>query len=82
MRLLCSLVVQQWMPLYFLPDGSRVGRLWLGWVLYLSTVWALCRHLIDITDASKMDTNIVLEHAQTMTVCEVSSQDDLPLFKS
>ncbi len=32
-KLLWRLVVQQWILLYRLPDGSRVNRLWLRWVL-------------------------------------------------
>ena len=36
MKLLCSLVVWQWILLYLLPGGSRVNRLWLGWV---NTKW-------------------------------------------
>ena len=43
--LLCSLVLQQCIALYLLSDGSRVNRLWLGWVLSFSILWALCRHI-------------------------------------
>ena len=38
---LCSLVLDQWILLYILPDGSRVNRLWLGWVLSSGVLWAL-----------------------------------------
>ena len=34
MTLLCSLVVWQLILMYFLPDGSRANRLWLGCVWY------------------------------------------------
>ena len=44
-KLLRSLVVRQQILLYLLPDGSRVNRLSLGWVLSFSILWALCRHL-------------------------------------
>ena len=37
-KLLFGLVVQQWIPLYLLTDGSRVNRLWLGWVLSFSVL--------------------------------------------
>lgn len=50
-------VVQQKVPLYLLPDSSRVNRLQLGWVLSLSILWALGRHLTDITDAQRMCTD-------------------------
>ena len=41
MTLFCSLVVRQWKCLYLLPNGSRVNRLWLGWVLSLK--WNSCQ---------------------------------------
>lgn len=35
-KLLCTLVVQQWILLYFFMDGSRENRLWLLCVCFLS----------------------------------------------
>ena len=46
-KLLCTLNVRQWI-LYTLPDGSRVNRLWLGWVLSFSIWWAPCRDFREI----------------------------------
>ncbi len=42
-KLIWSLVVRQRTLLYRLPDGSRVSRLWLRWVLSFSSLWALRR---------------------------------------
>ena len=39
----CSVV--WWYGRYHLSDGSRVNRLWVGWVLAFSILWSLCRHL-------------------------------------
>lgn len=44
-KLLCSLAGKQQILLYHLSDGSRVNRLWLGWLLSFSVLWALCWHL-------------------------------------
>ncbi len=44
----CSGVWWQWIFLCRLPDGSRVNRLLLGWVLSFSIFWALCRHLTSL----------------------------------
>ena len=44
-KLLCSLVAQRQILLYPLPDGSRVNRLWMGWVMTFCILWDLCRHL-------------------------------------
>ena len=61
-KLLHSLVVQQMILLYLLPDGSRVSRLWLGWLLSFSILWAPCRHVTppDVTDALLMAPSDVL----------------------
>lgn len=48
-KLLCSRVIWQWILLYLSPDGSRVNILWLGWVLSVSILWALCRDFTHIT---------------------------------
>lgn len=45
MGLFCSLVVQQGILLYLLPDCSRVSRPWLRWVLSSGVLWTLCRHV-------------------------------------
>ncbi len=44
-KLLCSLVVRQWLLLYRLPDGTRL-LLWQ--VLSLYILWALCRHFTSL----------------------------------
>ncbi len=44
-KLLWILVVCQQILLYLLPDGSRVNRLFLGWVLSFSILWVQRRHL-------------------------------------
>lgn len=89
--MLHTLVVQQRILLYLLCDGSSVNRLWLGWVLSLSILWALwASHFTDITDALQMGTNDVLGgfnhplqslpvlgHAQTILICDVFSQNAL-----
>lgn len=52
----CSVVWwygQQILP-YLLPDGSRVSRLRLRWVLSFTILWALHEHHADITDAPMM----------------------------
>ncbi len=41
-KLLYNLGVQQQILLYLLPDGNRVNRLWLGWVLSFSILQTLC----------------------------------------
>lgn len=40
-----SLVVQQQIRLYLFPDGSRVNRPRLGWVLSFNILLALHKHL-------------------------------------
>ncbi len=47
-KLLCSLVVQQQILLYHLPDGSWVNRLLLRWVLSFSILWTLHRQLTSL----------------------------------
>ena len=70
---------------------QQCERLWLGWVLSLSILWALwASHFTDITDALQMGTNDVLGgfnhplqslpvlgHAQTILICDVFSQNAL-----
>ncbi len=47
-KLLCSLVAQQQILLYLLPDGRRVNKLWVGWILSFCILWALHRHLSSL----------------------------------
>ena len=62
--LLCNLVVQQLIRLYLWSDGTGVSRLRLGWVLSLSILWALCRHLnspISLVLSRLVDVQAIIE---------------------
>ncbi len=64
--------------MYLLPDSSRVNRLWLGWVLCLSILWALHRliaSLIPLRLDSPSDVQCVFHHPlQLWCVCECFQQ--------
>ncbi len=47
-KLLWCLVERQRILLWRLPDGSRVNRLLLWWVLSFNILWALRRHLTSL----------------------------------